>query len=234
MAVAYDSQADRSRNGSNSYTVALSTSGTDRVIIAETHTSNNEDLTPSASGLTFVQIGSDLSFAGNGRMKIWRAFASSKLTALTVTLTSTNFPQSHACITTWSGADTTGTNGSGAIGATNTVTSGGATSSSAAITTTIGNAQVIGLFAETEAKSVSAGSNQTVKSYSTTEALSRGVIIQRNSLTTTSGTSVTGNVTWSGSVASGGMTLEIKPPAVTSIPHKIYKYMQAVNRAARY
>ena len=236
MAVAYDSQISGSGNGANSYTVSLSTGGTNRLIIVSIHTSNNTALVPSATGLTFVQVGANLSYASNGEQQIYRAFASSQLSALTVTLTGSANPQSSVEITTFSGTDTTGTNGSGAIGATNTVTSAGAASSSAAVTTTRDLSLVIGAFAQTNSTTMTAGTSQTIRSSSVTQTFSRGIIETQNSTTTPSGTSVTCNITLGATVPCGGMTLEVLPPvaAVVTIPNKIRFINQAVNRGSNY
>ena len=80
----------------------------------------------------------------NGTSEIWRAFATAPLTNAVVTATLSQAVGSAITVATFSNVDTTGTNGSGAIGAT---ASANASSGAPAATlvTTRGNSLVFGV-----------------------------------------------------------------------------------------
>lgn len=206
----HDTTVVGSANGSNSWTMpALSTGGTNRLVIVMTHTSNTSDAVPSSPNLTFVKIGSSFTFAGNGQMQVYRAFATAQLSSEVITITGTGFPQVTAVAATFSNTDSSGSSGSGAIGATNTHNSGSANASSAAVTTTRNNSLVIGCFAETANFLISAGTAQTQTGEATGVSFSRSEIEKQDSITANSSTSVTNNVGYGGTTAVGGMVIEI-------------------------
>jgi carboxypeptidase family protein len=97
-----------------------------------------------------------------GTAEIWRAFAPAALTNATATATLNQAVAASMTIMTFSGVDTTGTNGSGAIGATG---SGNALSGAptATLTTTRANSLVVGVGIDWDnATSRTPAANQTV------------------------------------------------------------------------
>jgi hypothetical protein len=113
-------------NGTASTTIvspALSTASANELLLAfiasdyqPSQSSTNVSVTGIAGGgLTWVLV--QRANAQSGTAEIWRAFAPSKLTSVTVTATLSQSVQSSMTIVAFAGVDTTGTNGSGAIGA---------------------------------------------------------------------------------------------------------------------
>ena len=92
-------------------------------------------------GLTWVLV--RRTNTQSGTAEIWRAFALSKLSNVTVTVTLSQSVQSSMTVMSFIGVDTSGTNGSGAIGA---VASGNASSGAptATLVTTRNNSWVVG------------------------------------------------------------------------------------------
>jgi hypothetical protein len=80
----------------------------------------------------------------SGTSEIWRAFSASPLTNVTVTATLSQSVLSSMTIMSFTGVDTTGTNGSGAIGAKNNA-SAGSGAPGATLTTTRNNSWVFGV-----------------------------------------------------------------------------------------
>jgi hypothetical protein len=198
-------------NGVNTYNLAgLSTSGPDRIILVSVHTSNNATATPSATGLTFTQIGSGVSYGGDGLQSVWRALASSQLSGLVITITSSGNPQSSAVASSFSGCDVSGTNGENAIGNTNTASSSSSSTASASVTTTRNNSLVIGCFGETRDYSITSGTDQTNIGDASGLSFSRAANNKQDSITTSASTSVTNNVTFGSSGPCGGMVIELK------------------------
>jgi hypothetical protein len=93
-------------------------------------------------GLTWVLV--RRTNVQRGTSEIWRAFAPSTLSNVTITATLAQSAAASMTVMSFKGVDTTGTNGSGAIGATG---SGNAASGapSASLTTTRANSLVIGV-----------------------------------------------------------------------------------------
>jgi hypothetical protein len=79
-----------------------------------------------------------------GTSEIWRAFAPAVLTNVTVTATIAQSVAASMTVMSFKGVDTTGTNGSGAIGATGSGTAA-AGAPTASLTTTRANSLVIGV-----------------------------------------------------------------------------------------
>jgi hypothetical protein len=96
----------------------------------------------SGAGLTWVLV--RRTNTQSGTAEIWRAFATSPLSAVTVTATLSQNVVSSLTVMSFAGVDPTGTNGSGAIGATG---SGNASSGapSASLVTTRNNSWVFGV-----------------------------------------------------------------------------------------
>jgi len=131
--------------------------------------------------------------AQNGSSEIWRAFAPSPLTSATVTATLSQSVISSITLLSFAGVDTTGTNGSGAIGATKgaSAASGGPT---ATLTTTRNNSWVFGVGNDYDnAIARTPGANQTLVVDYLTSGGDTYWVQKQNSTTPLSGTSVTIN-----------------------------------------
>ena len=97
-----------------------------------------------------------------GDAEIWRAFAPTTLTNVTVTATLAQGAAASLTVMSFSGVDTSGTNGSGAIGATGTGNSAGG-APTATLTTTRAKSWVIGVGNDWEAGPArTLGANQTM------------------------------------------------------------------------
>jgi RHS repeat-associated protein len=132
-----------------------------------------------------------------GTAEVWRAFAPSVLTSVSITAEVRNIPGSSVdmslTVVSFMGADATGSNGSGAIGATAT-----ASTASAMLTTTRNNSLLFAVGAdETTSTTVSPGPKQTVLNQFTCVPCNTdtGWAQQLNTTVPASGTSVTLNDT---------------------------------------
>ena len=98
----------------------------------------------------------------NGTAEIWRAFATSPLSQVNVTATLSQSVASSITVMTFTGADTSGTNGSGAVGATGTGNSSSG-APTASLTTTRNGSWVVGVGVDFDgAGNRTAGPNQTI------------------------------------------------------------------------
>ena len=128
--------------------------------------------------------------AQNGDSEIWRAFASSPISGATVTATLSQSAFSSITVRSFEGVNTSGTNGSGAIGAT---ASKGATASapSASVTTTQNYSWVFGVGNDNDnAIPRTPGSGQSIAHQDLTPAGDTYWVQMQNSPTYTAGTSV--------------------------------------------
>src|SRR5262249_3181474 len=97
-----------------------------------------------------------------GTAEIWRAFATSPLSQVNVTATLSQSASSSITVMTFTGADTSGTNGSGAIGAIGTGNSSSG-APTASLTTTRNGSWVVGVGADFYgAANRTLGANQTI------------------------------------------------------------------------
>jgi hypothetical protein len=131
----------------------------------------------------------------SGNSEIWRAFAPSPLTNVSVTATLSQAAVSALTVVTLTGADTSGTNGSGAIGA---IKSASAVSGAptATLTTTRNNSWVFGVGNDYDNPIArTPGANQTVVHQYLTPTGDTYWMQRQNSPTPVSGTSVTINDT---------------------------------------
>jgi hypothetical protein len=131
----------------------------------------------------------------SGNSEIWRAFAPSPLTSVSVTATLSQAAVSALTVVTFTGADTSGTNGSGAIGATASTSSGGG-APTAPVTTTRNNSWVFGVGNDYDnpiARTV--GANQTLVHQYFTPTGDTYWMQRQNGPTPVAGTSVTINDT---------------------------------------
>jgi hypothetical protein len=136
--------------GTPSLTVATpsfsTTSGNELLLafVATDYTSgpNTTVTAVNGAGLTWIPV--LRSNTQSGSSEIWRAFAPSPLAAVSVTATLSQSVVSSITVVTFTGVDTSGTNGSGAIGATkpNSSSSGAPTAS---LVTTRNNSWVFGI-----------------------------------------------------------------------------------------
>jgi hypothetical protein len=102
-------------------TAAFSTSSANELLLAFVATDNlgtpNTTVTGVAgAGLTWVLVAR--TNVQQGSSEVWRAFAATPLSGVTVTATLSQKVASSITVVSFTGADTSGTNGSGAIGAT--------------------------------------------------------------------------------------------------------------------
>src|SRR5712671_2830737 len=152
-----------------------------------------------------------------GTAEIWRAFAPTALTNVTVTATFSQSVLSSMTVVSFTGVDTTGTNGSGAIGATATANAA-AGAPSATLTTTRANSVVFGVGDDPTAKVTrTLGSNQALVHQllcgPSTQTCTLWVQ-QAPTLISATGTSVTINDTAPTADAYNLSLVEVKPAAV--------------------
>ena len=130
-----------------------------------------------------------------GTSEVWRAFATAKLSAATVTATISVKEVSSITVMSFTGVNTTGTNGSGAIGATMSANANPG-APSATLTTTQNGSLVIGVGNDWDnaiARTVGAG--QTIVHQYLTSAGDTYWVQMENAQTPSSGTNVTINDT---------------------------------------
>jgi hypothetical protein len=131
----------------------------------------------------------------SGNSEIWRAFAPSPLTNVSVTATLSQQAVSAITIVSFTGADTSGTNGSGAIGATGSANAASG-APTASVTTTRANSWVFGIGNDYDnpiARAV--GANQTLVHQYFTPTGDTYWVQRQNSTTPVVGTVVTINDT---------------------------------------
>jgi hypothetical protein len=160
------------------------------------------------SGLTWVNVGR--ANVNTGSTELWRTFVATPQTFnFTITFSaSTNF--GNYMITGFVGADLTGSNGSGAIGAFSTAASTTA-APTVTITTTRNNSWVWGAGNDpSHTTAPVAGSNQTVLR-TTSAGTSRGWMQRQNAITPASGTGVTINDTTPSVDSCNILAVEILP-----------------------
>lgn len=122
LAIDTKTSIDRTSAGST-VSVAVSTKSTNELLLAFIGTDylsgTNTTVTKiTSTGLTWVLV--KRTNVQSGTAEIWRAFASSPITNVTVTATLSHSVISSMAVVSFTGVDPSGTNGSGAIGATGT------------------------------------------------------------------------------------------------------------------
>jgi len=165
----------------------------------------------SGGGLTWVLVKRTNTQAGSA--EIWRAFAPSILSNITVTATLSQSVQSSITVLSFSGVDTSGTNGSGAIGAIGTANaSSGAPT--ATLVTTRNNSWVFGVGNDYDnAIARTPGSGQRLVHQDLAPINDTYWVQMQNAATTLSGTSVTINDTAPTSDRYNLTTVEVLPSA---------------------
>jgi carboxypeptidase family protein len=153
--------------------------------------------------------------AQGGTTEIWRAFAPSVLTNVTATATfSQSSPSASITMMTFAGVDTSGTNGSGAIGNTASASSAGA-APTASLTTTRSNSWVLGVGNDySRAIARTLGANQTLIDQYFTPTDDTLWSQRRSAPTPASGTSVTINDTAPTTDSFNLSIVEVRPPLV--------------------
>lgn len=250
MAVTYDQSGTNHGNGVNSLNVTLSTAGTNRLLVLNTHMSASGVTSISISGgsLTWHQVAARVSpnaSSANGYLETYYTLAPTQLssTVFTITYNGSAFPQVTAVIDAYSGTDISGTDGAGAIGVTGTGT-GSSTAPSKAITTGTDNSLVTaGVGVSLKEATCTAGTNQTINANAdeATGGFSHTGTDRQNSATTPTG-SVTNNFTLGTTAAWAIRSLELKVAASTAPVGKLFgteslpsqTTLQAINRAATY
>jgi hypothetical protein len=146
--------ADGTKAATTLATATFSTSSTNELLLAFISSGKGTATTTTVSGVAGASLTWALVQRTNtqlGTSEIWRAFASTALTNVTVTATFSQSVQSSMTVVSFTGVDTTGTSGSGAIGA--TATANAATGApSATLTTTRANSVVFGVGEDPTAK----------------------------------------------------------------------------------
>ncbi len=155
----------RSNNATTVVSPAFSTTAANELLLAfvaaDNRTSSATTVTNVTGGsLTWVLV--RRTNTQRGTAEIWRAFAPSTLTNATVTATLSQSVAGFITVMSFKGVDTSGTNGSGAIGATGSGNSS-AGAPTASLVTTRANSIVIGIGDDWDnATSRTPGANQTV------------------------------------------------------------------------
>ena len=188
---------NRSTSGSNITTSSFSTASTNELLLAFVATSAK------TSGITVTSVtGAGLTWAlvrrtntQLGTAEIWRAFAPNKLSSVTVRANLSQSVAASITIVSFTGVDTSGTNGSGAIGATG---SGNANQGApaASLVTTRDNSFVFGVGNDWDnAKSRTVPSNQAIVNQYLATVGDTFWVQRQNVPTAVSGTTVTINDT---------------------------------------
>ena len=172
--------------------------------------SNTAVTSVTGGGLTWALVGrTNVQF---GTSEVWRAFASSPLSNVTVTANfSISTPVASITVVSFTGVDTTGTNGSGAIGATGTGNSAGG-APTASLVTTRNNSLVFGVGNDWDnAAARTAGPNQTLVHQYLAPNDDTYWVQRQNATTPLSGTTVTINDTAPTTDRYNLQTVEILP-----------------------
>jgi len=166
IAVDVTTSTDRATKATTIASPSFSTAATNELLLAFVSTDapssgTNTSVSSIAGGsLTWTLVTRTNTQLGTS--EIWRAFASAKLSAVTVTATLSQSEGASITVMSYTGVNTTGTNGSGAIGA---IGSGNANpgAPTASLLTTKANSWVVGVGNDWDnAISRTAGANQTV------------------------------------------------------------------------
>ena len=196
LAIDQTASTDRSGNGTNIVSPAVTTTKTNELLLALVSTSatttNMTVTSVTGAGLTWTLV--KRTNTQMGTAEIWRAWAPNKLNKVKVTANLSQSTGASITVVTFTGADASGTGGSGAIGATG---SGNANpgAPTASLTTTRNNSWVFGVGTDWDkATARTLGANQTLVHQFL--ATSKTFWIQSQSATTpASGTLVTINDT---------------------------------------
>ena len=147
IAIDVTTATDRSTNSSTVTTPSFSTSAGNELLLAFVASdwasgTNTTVSSVAGAGLTWVLV--VRSNAQSGTSEIWRAFAPAPVTNAAVTATMSRSVAASITVMTFSGVDSSGTNGSGAIGAIRSA-SGTSGAPTATLVTTRDNSLVLGV-----------------------------------------------------------------------------------------
>lgn len=192
------SSADRSSAGSQSSTAQFSTTAPNELLLAfistdSSSTSGNTVTSVQGAGLTWQLVSRANGVPGDA--EIWRAFAAAVLSNVTVTANLSQSAAASISVVAFSGVDTSGSNGSGAVGATAmfSAASGAPTGS---VTTTRDGSWVFAVGADWDnAIAPTVGLNQTIVHQYLATVGDTYWVQQQNSVTSSAGTTVTMNDT---------------------------------------
>ena len=140
-------QLDRSTKATTAVTSAFSTTSANELLLAFISTDGKAGMAMTVTGVSGAGLPWTLvrrTNVQNGTAEIWRAFAPTTLSNVTVTATLSQSMSSSITVMTFKGVNTSGTGGSGAIGATG---SGNASAGAptASLVTTRNNSLVVGV-----------------------------------------------------------------------------------------
>ena len=212
--------ADGTTTSTTRATASFSTSATNELLLAFISGGKGTATTTTVSGvsgasLTWVLV--QRTNTQQGTAEIWRAFAPAVLSKVTVTATFSQSVQSSMTVVSFTGVDTTGTSGSGAIGATATANAASG-APSATLTTTRANSIVFGVGDDPTAKVArTVGANQSLVHQllcSVTGQTCTLWVQQVPTLISATGTSVTINDTAPTADAYNLSLVEVRPVAV--------------------
>jgi hypothetical protein len=212
--------ADGTTTSATRATASFSTSAANELLLAFISSGKGTATTTTVNSVTGASLTWVLVQRTNtqlGTAEIWRAFAPTTLSKVTVTATFSQSVQSSMTVVSFTGVDTTGTNGSGAIGATATAnaTTG---APSATLTTTRANSVVFGVGDDPTAKVArTLGANQSLVHQLLCSVSGQTCTLwvqQVPTLIPTTGTVVTINDTAPTADAYNLSLVEVKPPAV--------------------
>ena len=198
-AIAIDAKVSVDKNAAKTVTTpAFSTTSGNELLLAFVSTdylsgANTSVSSIAGGGLTWTLV--VRTNVQKGSSEIWRAFATSPLSQVTVTATLSSSVASSMTVLSFTGVDTSGTNGSGAIGA-STGASSAKGAPSATLVTTQNNSWVFGVgndFDKAVARTPGAGQSLVHQNLSSTG--DTYWVQMQNSATPLSGTSVTINDT---------------------------------------
>ena len=180
-------------------TAAFSTTSANELLLAFVSTdapfigTNTTVSSMTGAGLTWTLV--RRTNVQRGTAEIWRAFAAGTLTNVTVTATLSSSQVASMTVVTFKGADTTGTNGAGAIGATGTM-SAATGAPTASLVTTRNNSWVFGVGNDWDgAAARTPGTNQGLVHQLLLTRLDTFWVQKQNATTPLSGTTVTINDT---------------------------------------
>lgn len=220
MSVAFDTSVSTNGNGVNSLTLPnITTAGAVELMLLGTHVSNTDAVSTitGLTGATWVKINNIVIPTTSGTVELWRTLAPQTLSAVGITV---NFaagnPQCCAVLMAFSGVNTTGTNGSGAIGATATIANNALTDDKATYLSQFPNSLGAAIAGQTANLIFTAGSGQTLQSQtSSIGGFSRATGITQNSLTALANTSVTMDAT---SASAGEAIIAVEVVGINSRP----------------
>ena len=160
-----NTSTDRSSKGATIASSAFSTASANELLLAFISTdyasgTNTTVTTITGGGLTWAPVVRTNTQSGDA--EIWRAFTPGTLSAVTVTATLSQSVAASMTVMSFTGANPTGLNGSGAIGATGTGNANPG-APAASLTTTTNNSWVIGAGNDWDNSIThTAGANQTI------------------------------------------------------------------------